>query len=334
MKAAPGEGTDDLQRAREVFRAEIDLLEQVAESLAGSFEETVDRILHCRGMVFVTGVGKSGIIGRKIAATLASTGTRAAFIHPVEAAHGDMGMIREEDLLLILSKSGESLEIAPLLTAAKKRGVGVIAVVGASGGTLAAAADVALVIPMEPEACPMNLAPTSSTTAMLCLGDALALVVLERRGFREDHFASLHPAGDLGRRLLLKVVRVSEIMHTGENNPVVSDEATMADAVRVLTEKRLGGVNVVDSEGRLAGLIVDGDLKRGLVKFGDALLRQAARSVMTPDPTVIRSESLAAEAVHLLEDRPYQISVLPVVDGEGRAVGLLRMLDLVKAGLA
>jgi arabinose-5-phosphate isomerase len=180
----------------------------------------------------------------------------------------------------------------------------------------------------------MNLAPTSSTTAMLCLGDALALVVLEKRGFREDHFASLHPAGDLGRRLLLKVVRVSEIMHTGGNNPVVSDEATMEEAVRVLTEKRLGGVNVVDGRGRLAGLIVDGDLKRGLVRYGDSLLRQPARAVMTPEPTVIRSEALAAEAVHLLENRPFQISVLPVVDGEGRAVGLLRMHDLVKAGLA
>jgi len=330
----PGENVRVLERARGVFRAEIALLERVAESLGESFEAAVESLFGCRGMVFVTGVGKSGIMGRKIAATLASTGTRAAFIHPVEAAHGDLGMMREEDLLLVLSKSGESLEIAPLLTAAKTKGIPVIAVAGTANGTLAEAADIALIIPMDPEACPMNLAPTSSTTAMACLGDALALVLLEKRGLQEDQFASMHPGGSLGRRLLLRVVKVSELMHSGTDNPVVPRTATMEEAVRELAAKRLGGVNVVDEVGRLAGIIVDGDLKRVLIRFGDSLLSRPVEEAMNPSPTVIRSEALAAEAVHLLEDRPFQISVLPVVDAEGRAVGLLRMHDLVKAGLA
>jgi arabinose-5-phosphate isomerase len=322
-----------VRRAREVFLAEISLLQQVAEALGESFHRAVDLIMSCRGIVFVSGVGKSGIIGRKIAATLASTGTRATFIHPVEGAHGDLGMIREDDLLFLLSKSGESLEILPLLNAAKRKGLPVIAVVGKEGTTLVRAANVSLVLPLEPEACPMNLAPTSSTTAMLCLGDALAIVLLEKRGFREEQFASLHPGGNLGRRLLLQAKTVGELMHGGDKNPVVSQNASMQAAVQELVGKRLGGVNVVDDQGVLVGLIVDGDLKRALTKFGDALLHQPVAAVMTRDPTVIRAEALAAEAVHLLENRPFQILVLPVVDADRRAVGMIRLHDLVKAGL-
>lgn len=180
----------------------------------------------------------------------------------------------------------------------------------------------------------MNLTPTSSTTAMLCLGDALAIVLLERRGFREEEFASLHPGGSLGRRLLLKATTVAELMHTGEENPVVAQGSSMLAAVKELAEKRLGGVSIVDAENRLVGLIVDGDLKRGLLSFGGALLEQRVEAVMTRQPVVIRSKALAAEAIHLLENRPFQIQVLPVVDEENRAVGLLRNHDLVKAGLA
>lgn len=323
-----------IERARAVFRAEATLLQRVADSLGEPFGKAVDLMMSCQGMVFVSGVGKSGIVGRKIAATLASTGTRAAFIHPVEGAHGDIGMIRDDDMLLLLSKSGESLEIVPLLNAAKRKGLPVVAVVGNEHTTLARAANVALVVPLEPEACPMNLAPTSSTTAMLCLGDALAIVLLEKRGFREEQFASLHPSGNLGRRLLLQAKTVAELMHSGDKNPVVSEKASMQAAVQELVEKRLGGVNVVDDQGILVGLIVDGDLKRALMKFGDALLHQPVEAVMTRDPAVIRAEALAAEAVHLLEDRPFQILVLPVVDADQRPVGMIRLHDLVKAGLA
>jgi arabinose-5-phosphate isomerase len=327
-------GSLSIQRAKEVFGAEVVALERVADSLGAPFDAAVDLIFQCKGMVFVTGVGKSGIVGRKIAATLASTGTRAAFIHPVEGAHGDMGMIREEDLLFILSKSGESMEIAPVVNAAKKRGLPVIAVVGNGETTLARAATVALVLPLEPEACPMNLAPTSSTTAMLCLGDALAIVLLEKRGFREEHFARFHPGGSLGRHLLLQATTVAELMHGGDENPVVPVQASMQAAVKELVQKRLGGVSVIDDRGVLRGFIVDGDLKRALLKFGDQLLHQPVEAVMTPKPVVIRSDALAAEAVHLLEHRPSQILVLPVVDADYRAVGLLRLHDLVKAGLA
>jgi len=334
MSAESTRSSPAVQRAREVFNDETDLLHRVGQSLGDTFDKAVDLLFHCQGMVFVSGVGKSGLIGRKIAATLASTGTRAAHIHPVEGVHGDLGMIRNDDLLLLLSKSGESVEIIPLLNAVKRKGLPVIAVVGETGSTLARAATVALVLPLEPEACPMNLTPTSSTTAMLCLGDALAIVLLEKRGFRAEEFASFHPGGTLGRRLLLRATSVADIMHSGAENPVVPGSATTEAAVRVLVEKRLGGVNVVDSEGILVGLLVDGDLKRALLKFGDGLLHQPVEAVMNPNPTVIRCEALAAEAVHLLEDRPFQIQVLPVVDARRRAVGLVRLHDLVKAGLA
>jgi arabinose-5-phosphate isomerase len=323
--------TDPVRRAKEVFELETEALRQVAEKLGESFERAIHLLENCKGMVFIAGVGKSGLVGRKIAATLASTGTPSAFIHPVEGAHGDLGMIRDQDMVLVLSKSGETEELFPLVTMVRSRGIPLVGVLGDPDSTLGKASEVVLHVQVGREACPLGLAPTSSTTAMLCLGDALAIVLLERRGFREEQFARFHPRG-LARSVLLKAMRVHELMRAGQENPVAQVGRTVREILPVLN-MRLGLVSVVEENGRLCGIITDGDLKRGLQEFDADYLDRRIEEVMTRAPVTIAADDLVAKAFDLFENRPTQIHVLPVVDAEKRPVGVLRLHDLVKAGL-
>jgi len=287
----------------------------------------VEILADCRGKVMVVGMGKSGIICRKIAATLASTGTPAAFLHAAEAVHGDFGVVDKSDVLIALSYSGETEEMVRLLPLVKRFGLRLIAITGAVGSTLGRAADVALDASVPEEACPMGLAPTASTTAALAIGDALAVVLLERKGFRAEDFAVLHPAGSLGRKLL----KVADIMHTGDEIPRVSAEDSLADTVLEMTEKRLGVTAVVDAEERLIGVITDGDLRRGLGRAGD-LRTVVARGLMTANPKTIEPSALAARALGEMERA--SITSLFIVEPETqRLAGVLHMHDLLRAGV-
>jgi len=271
----------------------------------------------------VSGMGKSGHVATKIAATLASTGAPALFVHPAEASHGDLGMITAEDALLLLSNSGETAELADLLQFAKRRGIPVVGITGRAGSTLSEAASVALVLPEAPEACPLGLAPTTSTTLMLALGDALSVALLERKGFTAEDFQVFHPGGKLGRRLL----RVRDIMHQGEGVPVIAAAAAMAEALIVMTGKGFGCVGALDEEGRLVGIITDGDLRRHM---GDGLLRRAVGEVMTARPRTIRPAAFAAEALAVMNER--KITSLFAIE-DGRPVGILHVHDCLRAGL-
>src|SRR5256885_5379878 len=262
-------GSADLAVARRVIRAEIAGLESLAEALDGTFEAAVDACTAARGRIVVTGLGKSGHIGRKIAATLASTGTPAQFVHPVEASHGDLGMIGSGDAILALSNSGETSELADIVAYSRRFEILLVAITGSARSTLAGAADVALLLPAAAEACPMGLAPTTSTTMMMTLGDALAIALLERKGFSPADFQRFHPGGKLGRKLL----RVGEIMHKGDSVPLVAPDAPMSEAILVMSEKSFGCVGVSGADGKLVGVITDGDLRRHM---DDRLL---ARSV-------------------------------------------------------
>ncbi len=328
----PGEGAAivSLDEARRVFDVELSALVALRDRLDASFVAAVDALAGCRGRVVVTGVGKSGLVGRMLAATLSSCGTPAMFLHAGEGTHGDVGAILPGDVVLALSQSGETEEVLALLPAVKKIGAQLIALTGRPDSTLARSADVALVVAVEREACPLGLAPTSSSTAQKVLGDALAMALLLRKGFTEEKFALFHPGGTLGRKLLL---RVSDLMHGGSENPVLSQDSPLEAALDMLLDKRLGAVSLVDGEGQLAGIIVDGDLKRGIKEYREKFLHLAARDIMIKTPVTIRPEQLAVEAFALMENRPSQISVLPVVDESHRPVGMLRMHDLVRAGI-
>jgi arabinose-5-phosphate isomerase len=320
---------------RRVVLAEAGALRALADALADghpeglgeAFEAAVARLGATTGRVVVTGMGKSGHIARKIAATLASTGTPALFVHPAEASHGDLGMITAADTVLALSNSGETPELADLLTYSRRFGIALIAIVGRAPSTLAGAADLVLQLPRHPEACPMGLAPTTSTTLMLGLGDALAVALLESRGFSREDFAVFHPGGRLGDRL----VRVERIMHRGDELPLVRPETPMAEALIEMTRKRLGCVGIVaqGAEGdELVGIVTDGDLRR---RMSPALLSESAGAVMTREPKVIRPEALAAEAVALMNASG--ITVLFAVEGR-RPVGVVHLHDCLRAGVA
>ncbi len=314
-----------LDLAREVLRTEAAAVAALAARLDERFLAAVRLVLACRGRVVVTGVGKSGHVGRKIASTLASTGTPAFFVHPGEASHGDLGMITREDVVLALSYSGESDELRTILPIVKRLGAKLVALTGNTRSTLASLADVVLDARVEKEACPLDLAPTASTAAALALGDALAIAALDARGFGHEDFARSHPAGSLGRKLL---THVRDIMHTGEAIPRVDARATLADAVLEISRKRMGMTAVVDGDGRLAGLFTDGDLRRSLERGVDIRATPIAQ-VMTRAPRSIRPEALAAEAVDVMEAN--RITQLPVVDGDGRLVGALNIHDLLRA---
>ena len=315
----------DLACARRVLRLEAEGLEALARSLDEGFTEALDLLDGRTGRVVVTGIGKSGHVARKIAATLSSTGTPALFVHPAEASHGDLGMIEPEgDAVIALSNSGETAELADLVAYAKRFHIPLIAITGRADSALAQAADVALVLPASDEASPMGLAPTTSTTAMLALGDAIAVALLERKGFSPDRFHALHPGGRLGKMLL----KVADLMHRGEEVPLVGGDTAMADALLVMTNKRFGCVAIVDGDGILLGVITDGDLRRHM---SPDLLDLRAAEVMTRAPRTIGADALASEAVGLMNSNT--ITNLFVVE-DGRPVGILHIHDCLRAGVA
>ncbi|MCK4719666.1 KpsF/GutQ family sugar-phosphate isomerase [bacterium] len=323
-----------LGRAKEIILCEADSLRALAETLGDTFEIAVRAILKCPGRVVVSGVGKSGIIGRKIAATFLSTGTPAMFLHPTEGVHGDLGAILPDDVSILISNSGESSEILGLMPGIKAIGAKVIVITGRPESSLATMADMVLPCKVEREADPHNLIPTASTAAQLALGDALALVVMERRGLGKDDLAKRHPAGSIGKRLTLKV---SDIMTLAPDDPRVKDCEAFREALFELTAKRLGAVSVVDGNERLKGIITDGDVKRLLERAEkekqsiDSLMETGVGNIMIHDPKRITESTRAYDALRFMEQ--HQISQIPVVDSDGKVVGMLRLLDLVKAGL-
>ena len=321
------QSSDLIQSAQRTIRLELEAVEGLLPHIDADFVRACEMILASKGRVVVVGMGKSGHIGRKIAATLASTGTTAFFVHPAEASHGDMGMIARGDIILALSNSGSTIEIVTLLPLIKRLGIPLICMTGNPESPLAKAADVKLDARVAQEACPLNLAPTSSTTAALVLGDALAIALLEARGFTAEDFAFSHPGGALGRRLLLKV---ENVMHSGEELPQVVRGTLLKDALMEMTHKGLGMTVVIDEDGRLAGIFTDGDLRRTLDRQID--IRNATiDSVMTPHGKTARADMLAAEALKIMED--HKISALVVIDKEERPVGALNMHDLLRAGV-
>ncbi len=311
---------------RRVVEVETAALQALARRIDGAFSAACRLILDSKGRVVATGMGKSGHIARKIAATLASTGTPAFFVHPAEAGHGDLGMITDADVVLALSYSGESDEILALLPALKRQGNAVIAMTGRPESSLAREADVHLDVGVPAEACPLDLAPTSSTTASLAMGDALAVALLEARDFTADDFARSHPAGSLGRRLLL---HITDVMHAGDEVPRVGTDASLAEALVEMSRKRLGLTAIVDAYGRLQGIFTDGDLRRALDDPGLDVRAAKIADVMTRNPKTIAADQLAAEAARLMET--HKINGLVVVDGQGRAVGALNIHDLLRA---
>ncbi|MBB3191640.1 KpsF/GutQ family sugar-phosphate isomerase [Halomonas cerina] len=321
-------GTSPLRdSARRTLELEQQAIAALCERLDAHFDRACELILACRGRVIVTGMGKSGHVAGKIAATLASTGTPAFFVHPGEASHGDLGMITPGDVVLALSNSGETAEVTALLPLLKRLGTPLISMTGRSGSTLGRHADAHLDAGVEREACPLDLAPTSSTTAALALGDALAVALLESRGFTAEDFARSHPGGSLGKRLLLKV---SDLMHQGNRLPQVSLGSPLRDALLEITRQGLGFTCVTDEDGRLAGVYTDGDLRRTLDQHGD-LHALRVDDVMTVPGKRIAPDTLAAEAVRLMEDN--RITALAVVDPDGRPVGALHMHDLLASGV-
>jgi arabinose-5-phosphate isomerase len=320
--------SDVLKRAAEVLRVESNGILSMIDRLDESFVRAVELLGGCRGKVVVTGVGKSGLICRKIAATLASTGTPSFFIHAGDGVHGDLGMVMKDDVILTLSNSGETDELLKVLPHFKFHGLKVIVMTGNPESTLAKAGDVVLNVGVRDEACPLGLAPTTSTTAALAMGDALAVVLLEEKGFNEADFAVRHPGGTLGRRLLL---RVEDLMCRGEQLPLVQDITSVKEALFEITSKRLGVTGVVDAEGKLVGVITDGDLRRGLHSRGDILALQA-KNIMTSNPKTIPADTLATEAVAVMER--FAITSLFVLEGGNkRPRGIVHLHDLVKAGL-
>ena len=315
----------DVAVGRAVLEAEQAGLTALAASLDGAFTQAVETLDGCTGRVVVSGMGKSGLVGRKIAATLASTGTPSLFVHPAEASHGDLGMIVPGDVVLALSNSGETSELADLIAHARRFGIKLVAITGRGGSTLAHSADVTLVLPDAAEACPMGLAPTTSTTMQVALGDALAVALLTRRGFTAQHFGDIHPGGKLGARLR----QVRGLMHRGEAVPLVPGTLGMDQALLVMTGKGFGCVGVVDADGRLIGIVTDGDLRRAM---GPDLLHRKVHELMSTSPRTIEPGALAADALHRL-GAPRPVTSLFVVE-DGMPVGILHVHDLLRAGVA
>jgi arabinose-5-phosphate isomerase len=319
-----GSASPAVASARRVITAEADALRLMAHQIGGDFASVVDRLAAVSGRVVVSGMGKSGHVARKIAATLASTGTPALSVHPAEASHGDLGMITPLDAVVALSNSGETPELRDLILYTRRFGILLVGITGRARSTLAEAADLALILPEVREACPMGLAPTTSTTCMLALGDALAVTLLERRGFSASDFALFHPGGKLGSQLL----RVEQLMHKGDELPLVGPDRPMVEAVLEMTDKRLGCVGVVE-DGRLVGIVTDGDLRRHM---RPDLFERPVREVMTPRPRTIERRALAVEALAAMNGGDRPVTVLFVVE-DGRPVGALHLHDCLKAGI-
>ncbi len=320
---------DIVNEAKRVLRVEAQSIVDLSERIDETFSEAVEYLYHCKGRVVIMGMGKSGLVGRKISSTFASTGTPSFFLHPAEGLNGDFGMLAKEDVIIAISNSGETREILEVLPLIKRYGNRLIVLTGNLNSALARAGDVTLDIRVKEEACPLNLAPTASTTATLALGDALAVALMGRRDFKKEDFAMLHPGGSLGKRLLLKV---EDLMHVGKAFPMVSEKTLMKEAIFEITSKRLGVTGVCNAEGHLAGVITDGDLRRALEKFSD-LLNRGASEVMTKNPKWIEKDELAAKAVQKMEE--YSITSLFVFNkaGDTVPVGIIHLHDLLKAGV-
>ena len=316
-----------LKRGREVLEIEASAIRNLKGRINENFKKAVNIILKTKGRVVVSGMGKTGIIAQKFSATLASTGTPSLFLHTAEAIHGDLGKVTSLDVVVILSNSGSTEEMRKLLPLLKKIGCKVIALTGNTKSVLGKYSDVVLDVSVKKEACPLGLAPTASTTASLAMSDALAVCLLELKGFKEKDFAFFHPGGALGRRLLLSV---SDIMRTGRNNPIVKEDEKVSAVLLKITQARAGSATVVDKSGKLTGIFTDGDLRRNLKTDAQMPFRDI-KEVMTKNPSVITEDMLAAEAMRILQDK--RIDELPVVDGKRRPVGLLDVQDLLKAGL-
>lgn len=321
-----------LEEIQQLLRIESEAIAQTATRLDGKqVGQVVDLLANCRGKVVILGVGKSGIIGQKIAATLTSTGTAALYLHPSDALHGSLGIVQPIDVVMVLSNSGETDELVAMLPYLKNRGVPIVAIVGNTNSTIARRADAVLDASVDKEACPLNLAPTTSTTVALALGDALAMTVMKVKGLTSDDFAVNHPAGRLGKRLTL---RVADLMHCDGENPTIASGSSWVEVVRAISKGGLGAVCVVDEQGRLAGIITDGDLRRAIEQTThESLANLKSDDFMTRRPVVATPELLAFDALRLMEDRTSQISVLPVIDGDEMCVGLIRVHDIVRSGL-
>ncbi|MCE5287307.1 MAG: KpsF/GutQ family sugar-phosphate isomerase [Pelosinus sp.] len=319
-----------IEQAQQVLKIEAEAVENLIPRINGQFTAAVELVLACKGRVVVTGMGKSGHVGRKIAATLASTGTPSFFLHPAEGVHGDLGMVTAEDVVIAISGSGETAEVLRILPIVKRIGASVIALCGREISTLVKNSDIFLDVGVAKEACPLGLAPTASTTATLAMGDALAVALLSARKFTPEEFALFHPAGALGRKLLL---RVEDIMHAGSENPVVGPEKTVKEVLFVITDKGLGAALVVDKAQQLLGIVTDGDIRRGLEK-GHEFLDKPVTKLMSKQPHTITADKLAAEALHAMEkNRPRPITILPVVDSERHVVGIIHITDLLRHGV-
>jgi len=319
-----------LENGKRVIRIEHEALKEVGDRLDRCFVDAVKALFETGGRVIVTGMGKSGVIARKLASTLASTGTPSIYLHAAEGVHGDLGMITRDDVVIALSQSGETEELVKLLPAFQRLGTRLIAVTGQTGSTLAQRADIVLDVSVNDEACPLGLAPTASTTAMLAMGDALAIALLEKRGFNEEDYALLHPGGSLGNKLLLTV---NDLMHTGEAIPLVSEETLMREALFEITSKGLGVTGILDESENLIGVITDGDLRRGLER-GDNMLEKPVSEFMSSNPKWISRDALAQKALHEMET--YSITQLFVFpeSPNGRPVGIIHIHDILKAGIA
>ncbi|HXX74670.1 MAG TPA: KpsF/GutQ family sugar-phosphate isomerase [Nitrospiraceae bacterium] len=326
-KTSGGQTSASLNEGRRVLQIEARAVQTLVDRLDERFTQAVDLLYNCKGKVVVSGMGKSGLIGQKIAATLASTGTPAFFLHPAEGVHGDLGMLARRDTLIPISNSGETKEILQLLPYIERMGVPTVALTGKMGSTLAKHSDVVLDVSVSEEACPMGLAPTASTTATLAMGDALAVALLQKRGFKSEDFAQFHPGGTLGRRLLIKV---RDLMHVGDEVPRVQEQATGSAAISEISAKKLGMTTVIDRTGALLGVITDGDLRR-FVQQGGEIIKATAGTLASRSPRTIGPDDLAARAVEVMER--YSITTLVVTEGEQRIVGVIHLHDLLKNGI-
>jgi arabinose-5-phosphate isomerase len=317
-----------LDIAKKVLKTEADAVYALIEKLNSNFEKAVDIVYSSKGKVVITGMGKSGLVGKKIAATLASTGTPAFFLHPAEASHGDLGMVTSDDVIIAISNSGETEEILGLMPFLKRFNVRIISITGNPNATLSKVADVTLDVSVKKEAYPIGVVPTASTTAAMAMGDALAVALLLKRGFKEEDFAFFHPRGSIGKKLLIKV---KDLMLTGESLPLVLPETPMSKAVIEMSSKRLGHTIVLDNDGRIAGVITDGDVRRGLERWGGKLFDLPAGEIMTRNPMTVSEEELAAKALSVMES--YSITALVVPDNKGKPIGIIHLHDILKQGI-
>lgn len=314
--------------AKKVLKIEADAVTGLIEKLDSSFEKAVTMIYKSTGRVVVTGMGKSGLVGKKIAATLSSTGTPAFFMHPAEASHGDLGMVTSDDVIIAITNSGETEEVINLLPFLKRFNVTLIALTGNANSTLSKAADAVLDVSVKEEACPLGFIPTSSTTAALAMGDAIAVAILIKRGFKEEDFACYHPSGTLGKKLL---TTVKDLMHTGQDLPLISMSTSLTEALIEISSKRLGMTIVADNDKRILGIITDGDIRRGVEKWGKSFFDMDIQDVMSGNPKLITQDELATKALSIMEQ--YSITSLLITDEKKRAIGVIHLHDILKKGI-